>query len=241
MKSKYSDDPAYDKEINVTEEGIHSDPAENLDTGKRKLCSRGELEKMDTDDDEILDYCSHYGIMNVIASCAHCNPGIYLDYITVSRACDDQTFPPNPGEKQNLLEQYEERTAAVRFEHRVLVKATAVNIVGERCSEDIKEILTKPVDNDGDVRWEKEAANHWHIGKYHLVMDPYEKKSAYVANMPDWWDYPVLDVLERYRSIYQLRTTLGHKANPLFEGKNTEYDTVNQPVHGDIVCYNYRG
>ena len=136
---------------------------------------------METDDDEILDDCSHYGIMHGIASCAHCNPGIYLDYITVSRACDDQTFPPNPGEKQNLLEQYEERTAAVRFEHRVLVQATAVNIVGERCSEDIKEILTKPVDNDGDVKWKKEAANHWHIGKHHLVMDPYEKKSTYVG------------------------------------------------------------
>ena len=157
-----------------------------------------------------------------------------------SKHSDDQTFPPNPGEKQNLLEQYEERTAAVRFEHRVLVQATAVNIVGERCNEDIKEILTKHVDNDGDVKWKKEAANHWHIGKHHLVMDPYEKKSAYVgayffnlaANMPDWRDYPVLDVPER--------TTLGHKANHLFEGKNTEsyYDTVNHPVHvhGDIVC-----
>ena len=50
--------------------------------------------------------------------------------------------------------------------------------MGERCSESIKEILTKPVDNDGGV---KEAASYWHIGKFHLVMDPYEKKSAYVG------------------------------------------------------------
>merc|ERR1719154_729838 len=58
------------------------------------------------------------------------------------------------------------------------------------------------------------------------------------ANMPDIWGYPedmVLDVPEQYRSIYQYRTTLGHKANHLFEGKNTEYDTVNHPVHGGIV------
>ena len=59
------------------------------------------------------------------------------------------------------------------------------------------------------------------------------------ANMPDWWGYPedmVLDIPEEYRTIYQFRTTLGHKANHLFEGKNTEYDTVNHPVHGGIVC-----
>ena len=69
-----------------------------------------------------------------------------------------------------------------------------------------------------------------------LNMTNTEISSAYffnlAANMPDWRDYPVLDVPER--------TTLGHKANHLFEGKNTEsyYDTVNHPVHvhGDIVC-----
>ena len=106
MKSKHTDDQAYGKEMDVTEEGIHSDPSENLDTGKRNLCSRGELGKMDTDNEEILDYCSHYGIINIIASCAHCNPGIYLDYITVSGACDKQnteTFPPPPKETDNLL------------------------------------------------------------------------------------------------------------------------------------------
>ena len=31
------------------------------------------------------------------------------------------------------------------------------------------------------MSWEKETANHWHIRKYHLVMDLYEKKSAYVG------------------------------------------------------------
>ena len=59
------------------------------------------------------------------------------------------------------------------------------------------------------------------------------------ANSPYWWGYPedlVLDIPEEYRSIYKFRTTLGHKANHLFEGKNTEYDTVNHPVHGGIVC-----
>ena len=58
-------------------------------------------------------------------------------------------------------------------------------------------------------------------------------------NMPDWWGYPadlVLDIPQQFRSIYQFRTTLGHKANHLFVGKNTEYDTVSHPVHGGIVC-----
>ena len=184
-----------------------------------------------------------------------------------------------------------------KFLHGVLVDATAVDIVGERCKGGIKEILIEPAARDSSVRWEKEETNHWYIGKHPLVMDPYERKSAYVgqslepgsdeglfarraflpgdivsyfggtktfssnmffnnmtdpevssagsyffklaANMPEWWGYPedmVLDVPEHYRSIYQFRTTLGHKANHLFEGKNTEYDTVNHPVHGGIVC-----
>ena len=58
------------------------------------------------------------------------------------------------------------------------------------------------------------------------------------TNLPDRWGYPdnmVLDVPEQYRSIYQYRTTLGHKANHLFKGKNTEYDTVHHPVQGGIV------
>eukprot|EP00091_Calanus_sinicus_P013606 TRINITY_DN30199_c0_g1_i1.p1 TRINITY_DN30199_c0_g1~~TRINITY_DN30199_c0_g1_i1.p1 ORF type:complete len:288 (-),score=95.93 TRINITY_DN30199_c0_g1_i1:1-864(-) len=184
-----------------------------------------------------------------------------------------------------------------RFEHGVLVDATAVDIVGERCKDGIKELMVEPAVKDGGVRWEKQEANHWFIGKNPLVMDPHERKSVYVgeslipgseeglfarrafmsgdivsyfsgtktfssniffknmtnaeissagayffnlaANMPDWWGYPedmVLDIPEEYRTIYQFRTTLGHKANHLFEGKNTEYDTVNHPVHGGIVC-----
>ena len=58
-------------------------------------------------------------------------------------------------------------------------------------------------------------------------------------NSPEWWGYPdglKLDIPEEFRSIYQYRTTLGHKANHMFKEKNTEYDTVDHPVHGGIVC-----
>jgi len=184
-----------------------------------------------------------------------------------------------------------------RYEYGVLVWATAVKIVGERCREGIKEIMVETADNDEDVRWEKEEATQWYIGRHPQVMDPHERKSVYVGdslipgsdeglfarrsfmpgdivsyfsgtrtfardmffdnmteaetssagayffnlavNSPDWWGFPedlVLDIPEEYRSIYKFRTTLGHKANHLFEGKNTEYDTVNHPVHGGIVC-----
>jgi len=184
-----------------------------------------------------------------------------------------------------------------RYEYGVLVWATAVKIVGERCREGIKEIMVETADNDEDVRWEKEEATQWYIGRHPQVMDPHERKSVYVGdslipgsdeglfarrsfmpgdivsyfsgtrtfardmffdnmtepetssagayfynlavNSPDWWGFTedlVLDIPEENRSIYKFRTTLGHKANHLFEGKNTEYDTVNHPVHGGIVC-----
>jgi len=183
-----------------------------------------------------------------------------------------------------------------QFKHGLLVQATAVDIVGERCIGGKKELLMVPAERDGTVRWKKEETNHWYIGQNPKVMDPYEKKSVYVGqslipgsdeglfarrsflpgdivsyfggtktfstnmffdnmteaetssagayffnlafNMPDLWGYPeemVLDVPEQYRSIYQYRTTLGHKANHLFEGKNAVYDTVNHPVQGGIV------
>ena len=32
------------------------------------------------------------------------------------------------------------------------------------------------------------------------------------------------------------RTTLGHKVNHKFEGINAEFETVDHPVHGGIVC-----
>ena len=57
-----------------------------------------------------------------------------------------------------------------RFEHGVLVDATAVDIIGERCKDGIKELLIEPAVKDGGVRWEKKEANHWIIGKHPQVM-----------------------------------------------------------------------
>ena len=67
-----------------------------------------------------------------------------------------------------------------KFLHGVLVDATAVDIVGERCKGGIKEILVEPIARDADVKWERMEANHWFIGQHPQVTDPYEKKSVYV-------------------------------------------------------------
>ena len=58
-------------------------------------------------------------------------------------------------------------------EQGVLKDATAVDIVGERCNDGIKELLVETAANDGNVRWVKEEANHTYVGKHPLVMDPY--------------------------------------------------------------------
>ena len=39
-----------------------------------------------------------------------------------------------------------------------------------------------------------------------------------------------------FRSFYKFRTTLGHKANHMFEMNNADYDTILHPVHGPIAC-----
>ena len=68
-----------------------------------------------------------------------------------------------------------------RFEHGVLVWATAVSIVGERCKEGMKEIMVEQAVSDGEVRWEKEEATQWFITRHPQVMDPHERKSVYVG------------------------------------------------------------
>ena len=60
--------------------------------------------------------------------------------------------------------------------------ATAVDIVGERCNDGIKELLVETAANDGNVRWIKEEANHTYAGKHQQVMDPYKRKSVYVGD-----------------------------------------------------------
>ena len=68
-----------------------------------------------------------------------------------------------------------------QFQHGLLVQATAVDIVGERCMGGKKELLIEPTKRDETVRWKKEETNQWYIGQNPRVMDPYEKKSVYVG------------------------------------------------------------
>ena len=55
---------------------------------------------------------------------------------------------------------------------------------------------------------------------------------------PPWWGYPkdlLIDVPEKYRSVTEYKTTLGHKANHSFKN-NAEYAAVDHPVLGGIAC-----
>ena len=60
--------------------------------------------------------------------------------------------------------------------------AIAVKILGERCREGIKEIMVETADNNELVRWEKEEATQWYIGRHPQVMNPHERKSVYVGD-----------------------------------------------------------
>ena len=47
----------------------------------------------------------------------------------------------------------------------------------------------------------------------------------------------LLDIPEGYRSVEDYRTTLGHNVNHMFdEHTNVEFDFVDHPVFGVIVC-----
>ena len=89
-----------------------------------------------------------------------------------------------------------------------------------------------------------EILSHTSVGQKHSERTYAEVSSAgayfynLADNMPDWWGYPedmVLDIPGQFRSIYQFRTTLGHKANHLFVGNNTEYSRWTILYMGDSV------
>ena len=65
------------------------------------------------------------------------------------------------------------------FVNGVLEHATAVDIIGERCVDGIKELKLE-ASKDVSVTWRKEEANETYIGQHPTVMDPHEKKSVYV-------------------------------------------------------------
>ena len=68
-----------------------------------------------------------------------------------------------------------------QFAKGELVVGRVCNIVGERCSEGVKQIEVKNIENDETV-WEPSVSNlnRKHFEKYSKVMDPFEKKSVYV-------------------------------------------------------------
>ena len=59
-----------------------------------------------------------------------------------------------------------------RFEHGVLVDATAVDIIGERCKDGIKELMIEPAVKDVGVRWEKQEQTTGLLAKIHWSWTP---------------------------------------------------------------------
>ena len=61
------------------------------------------------------------------------------------------------------------------------------------------------------------------------------------ANVPKLYNIPKeieLDIPHPYRSVEEYTTTLGHKVNHMFDiNTNTEFDSVDHPVFGVIVCH----
>ena len=66
------------------------------------------------------------------------------------------------------------------FKDGVLVAATAVDIVAERCNAGVKELRIEAAQYDSEVVWEKDETSLRYIGKNRKVMDAYERKSVYV-------------------------------------------------------------
>ena len=60
------------------------------------------------------------------------------------------------------------------------------------------------------------------------------------ANVPKLYNIPKeieLDIPHPYRSVKEYTTTLGHKVNHMFDiNTNVEFDSVDHPVFGVIVC-----
>jgi len=66
-----------------------------------------------------------------------------------------------------------------QFEDGFVVAARPVSIIGERCQDGIKEILTSFID---DTIWTRQISNSTHISNFPKIMDPHEKKSVFLGN-----------------------------------------------------------
>ena len=177
------------------------------------------------------------------------------------------------------------------FKAGVLQNARAVDVVGERCNNGLKELkLEKSAHNQG-VMWENTGSKLRQYGKNPRVMDPHERKAVYVGestnpraeqglfarrkfspgDLVSYYGgervflkdivYPnmtaeevatammytlvlgenmeelLVDVSQKNANITEYRTTLGHKANHMFQGHNTVYQKgIDHPVLGRIGC-----
>jgi len=184
-----------------------------------------------------------------------------------------------------------------QFEDGLVVAARPISIIGERCQNGIKEILTSFIASD-DTIWTRQISNSTHISDFPKIMDPHEKRSVFLGNSaiagggegifarrpflpgqlvsyfngirvtedqmfhdnmtkeeeyemgryyfglgytsPYSWGIPSalnIDIPERYRSIVDYRTTLGHKVNHKFDPEsNTEFTVVKHPLFGPICA-----
>ena len=68
-----------------------------------------------------------------------------------------------------------------RFVDGILEEGNAVNIVGERCNNGLKEIKTRLSKEDRKIVWAKHETNASYIGLHPTVVDPHEKRALYVG------------------------------------------------------------
>ena len=65
------------------------------------------------------------------------------------------------------------------FDNGVLEAATAVEIIGERCNDGVKE-LKLSIDKETNIVWKNSGMGLYNYGNQPQTMDPHEKKSVYV-------------------------------------------------------------
>ena len=70
------------------------------------------------------------------------------------------------------------------FENGKLVSGKAVDVIGERCFNGIKEIDVIPSKYNPDVLWfgedQRKLQLSHDVGQHPTVMDPFERKSVYI-------------------------------------------------------------
>ena len=68
------------------------------------------------------------------------------------------------------------------FDDGVMRSATAVDVIGERCNNGVKELKLEPSKYNLDVNWERTRSPLYPYGKNPRVMDPQERKNVYIGH-----------------------------------------------------------